>query len=99
LREKAKNADVMHLEFSENSQSRKESTYNIDEAVRSLGYAAAVKITAANSYIRAFHVESRWFRYKVYATLRVKALLSECISAGIFPIKALALWLASRNSG
>jgi hypothetical protein len=56
----------------------------MDEAVRSFGKAAAVKITAANSYIRAFHVESRWHRYNVYATLRVTASLSECMSAGMF---------------
>jgi hypothetical protein len=31
----------------------------MDEAVRSFGYAAAVKITVANSYILAFHVESK----------------------------------------
>jgi len=56
----------------------------MDEAVRSFGKAAAVKITVANSYIRAFHVESRWHRYNVYATLPVTAPLSECMSAGMF---------------
>jgi hypothetical protein len=56
----------------------------MDEAVRSFGKAAAVKTTVANSYILAFHVESRWHKYKVYATLRVTVSLAECISAGMF---------------
>jgi len=55
----------------------------MDEAVRSVGKAAAVKITIENSYILAFHVDSRWHRYNVYATLRVTTSLSEYISAGM----------------
>jgi hypothetical protein len=38
--------------------------YNIDDATRSCGKASAVKTTAANSYIRAFHVDSEWHKYK-----------------------------------
>jgi hypothetical protein len=64
----------------------------MDEAVKSFGKASAVKITAANSYILAFHVESRWHRYNAYATLRVTTSLSECMSGGIFHHSAR--WMA-----
>jgi hypothetical protein len=51
--------------------------HSIDEATKLPGKADAVNRTAANSYVRAFHVESRWHRYKVYATFLVTT--SGCI--------------------
>jgi hypothetical protein len=53
--------------------------YNTDDANRLSGNAAAANSTAENSYVRAFHMVSRWHRYKLYATSLVTA--SGCILA------------------
>src|SRR5580700_9818006 len=53
--------------------------YNMDDGTRLSGNAAAANSTAENSYVRAFHMVSRWHRYKQYATSLVTT--SGCILA------------------
>jgi len=72
---------LSRMDSQQELQAKGEYTYNIDEAIKSFGKAFAVNITAANSYILAFHVDSKWHKYKVYATFRVTT--SERISATI----------------